>query len=51
MQPTIPKAVLLVGGFGQSSYLRVSLRNALAESDIKIMQPPNGLVYSLHIRL
>ena len=35
------KAVLLVGGFGQSSYLRETIRAAIA-SNIEVMQPPNG---------
>ncbi len=35
------KAVLLVGGFGQSSYLRDSLRTALSR-DINVMQPAHG---------
>ena len=35
------KAVLLVGGFGQSSYLRDSLRFALSP-EIDIMQPAHG---------
>ena len=35
------KAVLLVGGFGQSSYLRDSLRTALSR-DINVMQPAYG---------
>lgn len=36
------KAVLLVGGFGQSSYLRDSLRTALSR-EIVIMQPAHGV--------
>ncbi|KAG8532935.1 uncharacterized protein KY384_002813 [Bacidia gigantensis] len=35
------KAVLLVGGFGQSPYLRETLRSTLGPS-IEVMQPPNG---------
>ncbi|KAI0125116.1 hypothetical protein BJ170DRAFT_488835 [Xylariales sp. AK1849] len=35
------KAVLLVGGFGCSTYLRERLRNAV-DKDIQIMQPPNA---------
>lgn len=35
------RAVLLVGGFGSSTYLRERLRNALG-SDIQVMQPPNA---------
>jgi molecular chaperone DnaK (HSP70) len=38
------KAVLLVGGFGQSSYLKERLRTALAKTDqkIEVLQPPNA---------
>ncbi|MCJ1392989.1 hypothetical protein MMC18_005861 [Xylographa bjoerkii] len=35
------KAVLLVGGFGQSVYLRESLRSALGTST-EVLSPPNG---------
>lgn len=35
------RAVLLVGGFGCSTYLRERLRNAL-DTQIQIMQPPNA---------
>lgn len=35
------KAVLLVGGFGASHYLKERLRNAI-DGKIKIMQPPNA---------
>ncbi len=35
------RAVLLVGGFGSSTYLRQRLRNALG-GKIQIMQPPNA---------
>ena len=38
----VPKAVLLVGGFGQSAYVRETLRAALAESSIEVFQPANG---------
>lgn len=34
------KAVLLVGGFGESAYLRKSLRKAVG-SQIEILVPPN----------
>ena len=34
------KAVLLVGGFGESAYLRTSLRKAIG-SEIEILVPPN----------
>ncbi|KAA6410639.1 MAG: hypothetical protein FRX48_06062 [Lasallia pustulata] len=36
------KAVLLVGGFGQSAYLRDSIRGAMEDSGIEVMQSPNG---------
>ena len=36
------KAVLLVGGFGQSAYLRDSVRKAVASSSIEVMQSPSG---------
>ena len=35
------RAVLLVGGFGQSNYLRQVLRKAI-DGDIEIMRPPKG---------
>ncbi|RYP52061.1 hypothetical protein DL768_002744 [Monosporascus sp. mg162] len=35
------RAVLLVGGFGGSTYLRERLRNSL-RPDIQVMQPPNA---------
>ena len=35
------KAVLMVGGFGQSAYLRESLRAAV-DPGVEVMQPPNG---------
>ena len=37
------KAVLLVGGFGESAYLRASLRKAVG-SRIEILVPPNRQV-------
>ncbi|MCJ1471604.1 hypothetical protein MMC13_000244 [Lambiella insularis] len=36
------KAILLVGGFGQSAYLRDRLRQTLKTSDVEVMQSPNG---------
>ena len=36
------KAVLLVGGFGQSVYLRDSVRQAVAGLGVEVMQSPNG---------
>lgn len=36
------KAVLLVGGFGQSAYLRDAIRGAVEESGIEVLQSPNG---------
>ncbi|RFU34294.1 hypothetical protein B7463_g2070, partial [Scytalidium lignicola] len=38
---TTIKAVLLVGGFGQSVYLKESLRNELGDK-IEVLQPPNA---------
>ncbi|KAL9130078.1 MAG: hypothetical protein Q9217_001637 [Psora testacea] len=35
------KAVLLVGGFGQSAYLRETIRSSI-DTSIEVMQPPNG---------
>ena len=35
------KAVLLVGGFGQSAYLRETIRSSI-DPRIEVMQPPNG---------
>ena len=36
------KAVLLVGGFGQSSYLRDRIRDAVESSGIEVIKSPNG---------
>lgn len=36
------KAVLLVGGFGQNTFLRDSIRQAVAPLNIEVMQSPNG---------
>jgi molecular chaperone DnaK (HSP70) len=38
------KAVLLVGGFGQSSYLKERLRTSLAKinQEIEVLQPPDA---------
>ncbi len=36
------KAVLLVGGFGQNTFLRDSIRQAIAPQGIEVMQSPNG---------
>lgn len=38
------KAVLMVGGFGQSVFLRDSIRSAVADQGIEVMQSPNGFV-------
>lgn len=38
------KAVLMVGGFGQSVFLRDSIRSAVASHGIEVMQSPNGFV-------
>ncbi|KAI4098185.1 MAG: hypothetical protein LQ339_006563 [Xanthoria mediterranea] len=38
------KAVLIVGGFGQNVFLRDSIRSAVADQGIEVMQSPNGLV-------
>ena len=35
-------AILLVGGFGQNTFLRDSVRQAVAANDIEVMQSPNG---------
>ena len=37
-----PKAVVLVGGFGQNAYLRDCLRELLRRFCIKVLQPPKG---------
>lgn len=39
-----PKAVVMVGGFGQNAYLRDCLREVLASSAIEVLQCPNGYV-------
>ena len=36
------KAVLLVGGFGQNTFLRDSVRQAVSSKGIEVMQSPNG---------
>ena len=36
------KAVLLVGGFGQNTFLRDSVRQAIGPKGIEVMQSPNG---------
>lgn len=41
------RAVLLVGGFGASSYLKERLRNSV-DSKIQIMQPPNAWLAVVH---
>jgi hypothetical protein len=41
------KAVLLVGGFGASSYLKERLRNSI-DNKIRIMQPPNAWLAVVH---
>ncbi|KAI4268935.1 MAG: hypothetical protein L6R38_007671 [Xanthoria sp. 2 TBL-2021] len=38
------KAILMVGGFGQSVFLRNSIRSAVADQGIEVMQSPNGFV-------
>ena len=38
---TSVKAVLLVGGLGQSGYLRDRIKEAISP-DVKVMQPGNG---------
>ena len=41
------KALLLVGGFGQSAYLRDSIRKEVKSAfsaKTEVMQPPNGYV-------
>jgi tRNA A37 threonylcarbamoyltransferase TsaD len=35
-------AVLLVGGFGQSNYLKERMRESLEEFGVRILQPPNA---------
>ena len=41
------KAVLLVGGFGQNTFLRDSVRQAVSSKGIEVMQSPNGWVDTL----
>lgn len=36
------KAVLMVGGFGQSAYLRDCIRQAVSKDGVEVMQSPNG---------
>lgn len=42
------KAVLMVGGFGQSTYLRDRLRQMVASRGIEVMQSPNGYAKCSH---
>lgn len=42
------KAVLMVGGFGQSTYLRDRLRQAVSSQGIEVMQSPNGYAKRSH---
>ena len=37
-----PKAVVIVGGFGQNAYLRDCLRELVAGFSIEVLQSPNG---------
>ena len=37
-----PKAVVIVGGFGQNAYLRDCLRELVACFNIEVLQCPNG---------
>lgn len=41
------RAILLVGGFGASNYLKERLRNAV-DRNIRIMQPPNAWLAVCH---
>ena len=43
VKPQLLNSVLLVGGFGQSVYLRERIRSSLDPS-VKLLQPPNGYV-------
>lgn len=44
------KAVLLVGGFGQSVYLRDRIRQAVTGQGIEVMQSPSGCVSQFTVR-
>lgn len=37
-----PKAIVIVGGFGQNAYLRNCLRELVAGFNIEVLQSPNG---------
>ena len=37
-----PKAIIIVGGFGQNAYLRDCIREVVASSNIEVLQSPNG---------
>lgn len=39
-----PKAIVIVGGFGQNAYLRDCIRELVASSNIEVLQSPNGYV-------
>ena len=36
------KAILLVGGFGQNTFLRDQVRQTVGPKGIEVMQSPNG---------
>lgn len=38
------KAVLLVGGFGQSAYLRDAIREEIKSSNVEVLQSPNRYI-------
>lgn len=39
------KAILLVGGFGQSAYLRERIKETVWRRNIEVMQSPSGYVF------
>ena len=40
------KAILLVGGFGQSAYLRERIKEIVWRRNIEVMQSPGGYVFT-----
>lgn len=41
------KAIVLVGGFGQNSFLRDAIREEVKSSDVEVLQSPCRLVLTL----
>lgn len=42
-----PRAVVMVGGFGQNAYLRNCIREVVSSSNVEVLQSPNGYSFIL----